>query len=362
MNNVAEVIESKETGIVEFGEFDLKLAEYSTRYKGLVYDLTDPVKEKQAKSDKLAIGKVISSLDKAHKAKKGPLKEMVDLLDGERKRIKDGLLELQGDIKGQISKHDESIQAAKDELLRKASVFRDLREFEFPPTVDQVRERIDTINSTEIDDSYGEMKAFAALNKEESLQILVPMMAGLEAIAEKEAKAERERLEAEAKAKKEREDSIAREAKEEAERKAAEALERSEQATIKAEQDAKDAAERAEREKAEALERETKAKAKAEHDAKEAAEQARLDKAKAIAFVEQAAKEAAEQAESERLAAIEHDKAEQARREANTRHKGKINRAAADSLMKTAKIDEATALRVVTAIAKGHIPSVKIEY
>ena len=339
-----KVIEATGTEVAVFEEFAASLAEYKSRYEGVVYDLAVPEQEKQAKSDRLAIGKVISKLDATHKEEKAPLKAMVDLLDGERKRIKDQLLQLQTDIKEQIAEHEARIQAEKDELLRKASVFRDLREFEFSPTIEQVQGRIEQINALEIDDSYGDIKALAALNKEESLQILVPMLAGLKAIAAQEAEAERKEQERIAQERREREETIAREATERAKQEAADAIEREKAAKLKAEQDAKDAAERAEKAK------------------QEAAEQAERDKAAAVARAEAEAERKAEEAERQRLAAIEQEKAATARREANTKHRAKINNAAVDAIVNTSAVSEKVAKGIVTAIAKHQIPCVHIAY
>lgn len=337
MNNTAEIIETINTQIAEFSEFESKLAEYKGRYAGVVYDLAKPDQEKQAKSDRLAIGKVISKLDATHKKVKAPLKERVDLLDGERKRIKDQLLEIQDSIKDQIAEHESKIQAEKDVLLRKASVFRDLREFEFPPTAAQVQDRIDKINATEIDDSYGDMKAFAALNKMESLQILEPMLVGLKAQAEADAKAEQEKKDAEENARQEREAKIAKDAAE------------------KAKTDAAAAVEKAEREAIEA-------KAKAERDAKDAAERADREKAEAVAKAEREAQAKADLLERNRMLAIANDKAEQEKREANKRHLAKVNNAAADALTKHAGLTKDQAQSVVVAIAKKSIPAVSINY
>lgn len=339
MNNTAEV-EVKQViinQIAEFNEFEVRLAEYKSRYEGVLYDLAVPAQEKQAKYDKLAIGKVIAKLDRVHKEVKAPLKERVDLLDGERKRIKDQLLDIQGGIKGQIEEYEAKIQAEKDALLRKASVFRDLREFEFAPTVEQVQERIDKINAIEIDDSYGDMKPYAALNKMESLQILEPMLAGLKAQAEAAAAEEAARKEAEAKARQEREEQIAREAAEKAKAEAAESVAR-------AEREAKDA------------------KEKAAQDAKQAAERAEREKAEAVERAQREAKEQAELLERNRLSAIAKEKAEQEKREANKRHLAKINNAAVAALVDHAGLTKDQAQAVVVAIAKKSIPAVSINY
>ena len=354
MSDAAEVIEKSSGQVAEFNEFESALAEYKTRYEGVVYDIADPEQEKQAKSDKLAIGKVIAKLDRTHKEVKAPLKERVDLLDGERKRIKDQLLELQNSIKNQIAEHEARIKAEKDALLAKAGKLREMREFEFSPTVEQVEERIASLKAVVIDDSYGDMKAYAALCKEESLQVLEPMLVGLKAIAEQKAEEERQRKEAEEKARQEREERIAREAKEKAEREAKEAAERAE----------REAQERIEREriaKEQAEKREKEAKLKAERDAKAAAERAEREKQEAIERARAEEQRKAEQAEAERLAKIAAEEEAQRKREANKRHRAKINNEAVAALVGVG-LSEEDAKNVVTAIAKHQIPCVSIHY
>lgn len=135
------------------------------------------------------------------------------------------------------------------------------------------------------------------------------------------AREEQERKDAEAKAeadRKAREEQVAAEAKAEAEKQAELARQREEVATA--------AAAAAEQRAAEAEER-----AKAELEAEQKAE---------------------------RKAAAE----EKAARERNTRHKGEINSAAAEALMTKAGLDAKQARKVVTAIAKGQIPAVVINY
>ena len=114
MTNTAELLPAiTSTEVVEFRQFGKNLSEYKALYEGIVYDLTVPEQDKQARSDKLAIGKVIAQLDTVHKDIKAPLKERVDLLDGERKRIKDQLLTLQDGIKSQISDHEAALKRYK---------------------------------------------------------------------------------------------------------------------------------------------------------------------------------------------------------------------------------------------------------
>jgi len=344
MNAAAEVIEKATTGVVEFNQFEHDLAEYKARYQNVVYDLTVPEDDKRARSDRLAIGKTIAQLDRVHKAVKEPLKAQVDLLDGERKRIKDGLLEIQESIKSQIEAHEAAIKAIADALLEKAMALLFLLKFDDQqPTIAVVRDRVAALKATVIDDSYGDQQALAALNKEKSLQVLEPMLLGLEAQEKAAIEAEAARIAAEAKAREEREARIAAEAAENAKREAAEAVAR------------------AEREAAAAAEREKQAAIKAEQDAKDAAERAERDKAEAVAIAEAEAKRKAEAAEKARLDAIEKERIEAEKREANTKHCAKINNAAADAITECG-CDIETAKKIVAAIARGQIPAVKITY
>jgi colicin import membrane protein len=354
MSTAAVKIEPQSTGVVEFNQFEADLAEYKARYENVVYDLTVPEQDKQARSDRLSIGKKIAELDRVHAAVKAPLKAQVDLLDGERKRIKDGLLGIQDGIKSQIAEHEAAIKAVADALLHKAMQLAYLSQFETQPTISVVRDRIAQLKSTVIDDSYGDQQALAALNKEKSLQVLEPMLLGLEAQEKAAAEAEQARIEAENKAREEREARIAAEAKEQAEREAAAAankakqdaeaaIERERQAKAKAEQDARDTAERAKKQ------------------AQDAAEKAERDKQEAVARAEAEAKRKAEQVERDRLAAIEQEHIATEKREANKKHCAKINNAAVEALLECGiSTDEAKA--VVSAIAKGQIPAVSIKY
>ena len=345
MNDAADIIEKGTTAVVEFNQFEHDLAEYKARYQNVVYDLTVPEDDKRARSDRLAIGKTIAQLDRVHKAVKEPLKAKVDLLDGERKRIKDGLLEIQESIKSQIEAHEAAIKAIADALLEKAMALLFLLKFDDQqPTIAVVRERIAALKATVIDDSFGDQQALAALNKEKSLQVLEPMLLGLEAQEKAAAEAEEARIAAEAKAREEREARIAAEAAE------------------KAKQEAAEAVAKAEREAAAAAEREKQAAAKAEQDAKDAAARAEREKAEAVAKAEADAKRKADEAESARLAAIENERLETEKREANKKHCATINNAAADALMAECGIDKATAQAVIVAIAKGTVPAVTIRY
>lgn len=156
-------------------------------------------------------------------------------------------------------------------------------------------------------------------------------------------KADQERKEAEARAKAEAEAAAKREAEQE-------------QARQKAAQ------ERAEREAAEKIEAERKAKEEAEQRARQAEadriaaeKQAEADKAAAI----EAERKRVEEEERQRIA---REKAAAKAREADLKHRTKINNAALKAIIKASEASEDQAKMIVQAIAKGQVPHTKITY
>lgn len=150
---------------------------------------------------------------------------------------------------------------------------------------------------------------------------------------------------------KERDERIAKEAADKARAEEAEATRKAE-AAMEAEKAAKLAAEKAAKEAAK----------QAELAAKAAAKKAAQDKKDAIEKAKKEAKEKADKVEQDRLAALQAERDAEEKRQANKRHCAKINNAAATELVTTAEITSEQAKAVVTAIAKGLIPSINISY
>lgn len=121
-------------------------------------------------------------------------------------------------------------------------------------------------------------------------------------------------------------------------------------------------AERLEKERLERIEREAGEKAKREADA--ALERERREKEEAQARADKAERDAKEavQRERDRIAMEEAQKSEDARkREADQAHRAKVNNEALDALIALA-VPAALGKEIITAIAKGQIPNVKIFY
>jgi len=357
MSTKAQLVEPESfTGIVEFNEFEANLAEYKSRYEGVVYDLTDSDQEKRAKSDRLAIGKTIASLDRVHKDVKSPLKAQVDLLDGERKRIKDGLLDIQGSIKSQIAEHEANIEAKEQELLARVEDIKSLAFFDgLNPDSALIEFRISDLTDMIIDASFEHYEAEATFAKVKALEYLQGFLVDVKKQEADAAELARLKKEQAAREQKEREDRIAAEAKARAEKDAEESIERERQAKIEAEKAAiaaKDQAEQA-----------AKAAAKqAEKDKKEASKLAKEAQAEAVRQAEEKAKREAEAKEHAEQARIAAEKAAQEKREANKRHRGKINSAAVAELIAASGITPDQAKACVIAIAKNEIPAVSIHY
>jgi len=329
---MSELAEKVVNEVTEFNEFESQLAEFKNKYDNIIYDLTIPEDEKQARSDRLTIGKVIANLDRKHKELKAPLKEKVDLIDGERKRIKDDLLNVQDKIKSQIQSHEDAIQAHAEKLQAMVESIYDYAEFADPPTSDRIAERIELLKKIDIDDTYEHRKADATLAHVDTMKKLVTMLADRVQYEEDQAELERLRVEAEARAQKDREDAIRKEAAE---------AEKAEQEKIRLE-----AEKRAERALKEAQE-------ESDRKAKEAEERGRKEAEAAHAKREQ------ERIEAERKA--EEAKAKEAAKKEKQVHRNKIHKEAKQSFIDNGFTEE-QATEAVTLIKEGKIKNVNIIY
>lgn len=172
--------------------------------------------------------------------------------------------------------------------------------------------------------------------------------------AEKKAEAERQRIA--------REEEIARQAEEKAKREAAEKAQREIDAIAAREREAILAKERAEREQKEAAE-------KAERDRITAEQKAEADKQAAIDAERRKAQEdadrirrEAEQREQDRLVEEKCKADEQARREADVKHRKVVGTDIVNALLTNTSLTRDQAIEVLTAIKDGKIPRTGITY
>lgn len=172
--------------------------------------------------------------------------------------------------------------------------------------------------------------------------------------AEKKAEAERQRIA--------REEEIKRLAEEKAKREAAEQAQREIDAAAAREREAILAKERAERERIEAQQR-------AKREQREAAERAEREKQAAVEAERRKAQEEAdrirreaEQREQARLAEEKRKADEQARREADVKHRKAVGTEIVKALLANTSLTREQAIEVLTAVKDGRIPHTGISY
>ncbi len=340
-----ELVEKVEKEIVEFLPFEAQMVEFKERYDDVVYDLDDMEQNKQARSDRLAVGKVISRLDAAHKELKAPLKKRTDLIDNRRKEIKDELLAVQLKIKSQISEHEAKIQAHAEMLQQKVDEIEKICITEESQDMGscEIKVRIEQLNNIDVDDSYEHRKADATLAKVDALKKLESMLEVALKVEEERVELERLRKEKEDRERAEREQKIANDARIAAEQKAADEKERLEREKIEAEEKAKQDLIDAEKQRIAEVR-------KAEKEKKDAIEAER----KAWEQKEMARVEAEEKAKQAEIAAQE-------KRESDKRHSKKINNEAMAGFI-SGGMSKENAMLAVTLIAKRKINHVAIKY
>ncbi len=258
-------------------------------------------------------------------------------------------------------------------------------------TLPELEENLAELNAIKITESWEEFELEADKARDESANALSIFIGETRAQIAKDAELERLKKEEIERKKKEYEDNLKKEAAEkarilaeekaeneriEAERVAtekAEKIEADKKAALRREKEQKERAERAEQEK-EAAEKLIKLNAeRAENDRIAAEKQSKIDAEKAEAdriAAEKKAKQdtidAAEKAKQDQIdlqnAINSAEKAKQEKREANTKHIGKIRKAAKESLIVYLGIDEDLAKRIVMAVHNAEIKNISIKY
>lgn len=281
-----------------------------------------------------------TAIDEAGKKLVAEMKKRPALVDASRKKVRDSLDELAVEIRKPVTDWE-----------------AEQKEKEFNAMWDE---------ALELDAKITAERAAALAAKIEADHEMALLM---------NEKIDREREEARQKTeqeKREHEERIKREAEEKARREADEAAKREIEAAAAREREALLAKERAEREAKELAERAERdrieAEQRAEREKKEAAERAEREKQEAIAEEQRKAHEEAErikreneQKEQARLADEKRIKDEEARRAADKEHRKTINNKALQDLI-AAGVPEECAKLCITAIAKGNITAISINY
>lgn len=334
-------------------------------------DISTEVGRKAIASLAYKIARSKTFVDEKGKESVADKKREIKAVDEERGRIWDELEKLQAEIRKPLTDWE---NAEKERVERHEAALELIAEARSLPglhTAADVESRIAYAEQL-FNREWEEFAARAAQTKGATISAL---NASLELARKREAEqAELARLrkEAEERAIKEREEAAAKAAKEEAERKAEErariareAAERERQRVENERAEAEAKAKRAEAERVAAEERAARELREAEDRRRreaEAAEERRKREALEAERRQKEAVESAARAERERIEAeARRTEEEQRKREANRKHRAKVN---GDALaaFKAAGIAEETARIIIDLIAKGAITHIQIEY
>ena len=264
-------------------------------------------------------------------------------------------------LKADVLRPLEEAQHEQDQMLDMLAGFLNDAVEPFA-TSDKLKEKLKQAESVDLGDVWPELLKKFKTSKESAITALKANIARLEQAEQQAAELERLRLEAEQAKKAE----LERQLKEEAERQAAEKLKReAEEQRLEVERraiEAKQREEAARLEAAQAKQRELEAIENAKRQQIE--NEKRKEEAKRQA--EQQAKEAAELAVRLEREKIEKErlelKAAEEARQADREHRIKLNREALTDLVMMADLDEATAKKVITVIARKEIRNISINY
>ncbi|MGS3446414.1 hypothetical protein ACB376_00035 [Klebsiella electrica] len=263
--------------------------------------------------------------------------------------------DLVAELKALPKKIDESRRIARERLdALKDEVRRPLTEWEAEQDRIKAEEAMNALHAEALEMNIKfDQELAAKFEADHEMALLMDKDIDRER-ADKAAEAERQRIA--------REEEIKRQAEEKAKREAAEKAQREIDAAAAREREAILAKERAERERIEAQQR-------AEREQREAAERAEREKQAAVEAERRKAQEEAdrirreaEQREQARLAEEKRKADEQARREADVKHRKAVGTEIVKALLANTSLTRDQAIEVLTAIKDGNIPHTGISY
>jgi colicin import membrane protein len=343
-----ELLNKVESAVAEYQPFYAQLAELEQKNASLVFDYESPKGNKEARSHVNTLRLTKGALERTRKAAKEESLRIGRAIDAEAK-------EINARIEAMITVHQSAIDAIEQrEKDRVAALATRLHELAMTgATAISATDLATVIAGLEplvIGDDWQEYKPQALEAKDTALRVLRQRHVDRLEHEAREAELARLRAEAVERERQEREAEIARAAEERARAEAARAAQEAEARAA------------AEREAAARRELELKLQAEnAERRRVEAEQRAEQERIEAAARAEREAQEAVRR-EQERVAAARRaEEAEQAKREANKAHKGRVNRAALEALV-SGGLSEECAKQCITLIASGKVPAVSIAY
>lgn len=316
-----------------------RIKEEVGKFKG---DITTTTGRKEIASMAHKVARSKTYLDGLGKDLVAEIKARANVIDSERKKVRDQLDALKEEVRKPLTEWEEAEEKRIEDIKVRIEDMSYQLNIEFED-LDAMKQSLQKVKATSIDETFAEFAVEAAKVKD----MVITQLEAKIIIVEKELREaeEAERIEQEKldKERKDREEKIAKEAAEKA-RKEAE-----EKALREAEEKEKAAKEEHERLEREALEAKLAAE-RAEREKREAAENAEKEKQIAIEVDRKKREE-----ERQRIKKAEEKKA------ANRRHREKIEKEAESCFMEIG-FDKQTSVNVVQLISEGRIKNISINY
>ncbi len=353
-----ELLDKKEFAVAAYKPFYDQLQELEKNNTAIAFDYESAKGNKEARSHVYKLRQSKAALEKTRKDEKAESLRIGKAIDSEAK-------EIEARIEAMIAVHqvklDEIEKRETDRIDAIKARLAALSEIHHECTAADYRYHLATLEQVKIDDSWQEFAVEASQAKDQAIAKHRELLAAREKADAEAAELEALRKAAAEREQRDRDEKIAQEAAAKALRDAELKQQQEREAAAKAIAEA-EAKAKAEREAAERRElqlkldaenaerRRLEAEQKAKQDAQEAADKAYRDQQAAI------------EAERKRVADAEEQAArEQASREADTKHKSAVNRAALAAMTENG-ISEECAKQCIKLIAQGKIPAVSIAY
>lgn len=358
---IPEITQSNAPEVFTTGGLTPFIERVASEVKGEVPDLTTDKGRKRIASLAMQVSRSKTAIEKPGREYLRHIKALPKTVEAELREFVNAMDALRDEVRAPLSEWEAAEKARVEAHEVKLNSIRNWLTADHEYTSAELKAEIDRLVALPVDDME-EFADSAALAKEATHSRLVQMLPALEATEAQQAELERLRQEAAQREQQEREQRIAIEAAARAKAEAEQAAKAERDAAMQREAELKAQAEQAQREAQAAAEL-------AEQQAINARRQAEQDRIDAEQRAKQQQQQAIE-AERQRVAAeqlAQQQAAEQAQREAeakaaNIEHRKTINNAALLSLMMSADLSEGQAKGVITAIAKGEVQHVKINY
>lgn len=359
---IDDLSDDKAPAVFGHNKLDVFVAQARAQVIGEVPDLTTAAGRKRIASLAHQVARSKTAVDGFGRAYLKRLKEMPKTIEAELRVFAASMDALRDEVRKPLDDWEADQEAKK--AAKQAIIDQIVERYTLPQdaTAEEIRGRLAALEAEPIPAEIGERLEEAEFKVKHGITVLTEALAKREQYESEQAELERLRKEAAERAEQDRiaeaqrqavEEERQRVAREDQARRDAEA-----QRLADAERQAREAEEQrqqAERDRIAAEERLEQERQAAEQRAADAAEQARLEE-------QQRQQEEADRQERERQA-----------READKQHRGRINKAALDALMLVTTepdgivtlgdvLSDETLKQIITAIVRGQIPNVTINY